>query len=246
MNLILLTATVNPNVSEFLKVTDPKRRLSQYQRAIREWHLALRGSEFELAIVETSEAAETDVLALLSPTERSRVRFVNYTPTADEMECGKGAIELSAIRHAVLSHPGLRPEDTIYKCTGRLSVSNAMRCIGVLPPGTVRARMAINRSMVDTRLFGATAAIWKNVLFADVDQIDDSAGVYYEHVVAAQLSAALAVSRITLSRFPNRPIFSGISGTSGRAYSKRLTRVTYWILRPIERAMASLANRKQI
>jgi hypothetical protein len=246
MNLVLLTATVNPNVSEFLSLADPAARLAQYQLAIREWHLALRESEFRLAIVETSNATAADVLALLSPEQRSTVSFVNYNPSGPETERGKGAIEISAIRHTIIAHPELRPNDTIYKCTGRLPVKNAMQCIDVLPPGTARARMSLNRSMVDTRLFGATSQVWEDVLFGNLDQINDSGGVYYEHVVAAQLSAALAVGSVSLSRFPNRPIFAGVSGTSGRQYAKRLTRLKYRILRPLESALASVASRKQV
>ena len=147
---------------------------------------------------------------------------------------------------AMNTHGQLSPESTIYKCTGRLPLKNVDPCIEVLGARIVCARMALDRSSTDTRLFGATLETWNQILFVESDQVDDRCGLYYELVVASRLSAALALKKIELRRFPTRPIFEGVSGTSGKRYSPATSRLKNLILQPIEVVLARLAARKQV
>lgn len=246
MNMVLLTATVTPNVSEHLVVSDPHVRLRHYQDSVKEWHRALAPSGFDIAIVETSGATRGDILSKLSGPEQSNIAFFNYQPSLHQIERGKGAIEMAAIQHAITEHGGLAPESTIYKCTGRLPLINVNDCIGALSPMSVRARMTLDRSWVDTRLFGATMQVWKDLLFDSADRVDDNRGIYFERVVAARFSAGIALNEIRLSRFASRPLFSGVSGTSGNRYSPARSRLKSIVLGSFETGLARLATRKQV
>lgn len=246
LNLVLLTATVTPNVDGWLVVREPGIRLRQYQRSIAAWFRRLALTDFSLAVVETSRAPQEELLKELSRDERSLVRVMHYDPTVDQVRRGKGAIEMGAIRYALTALTGLSDESTIYKCTGRLAMRNVGRNIECLALGSVRLRMTIDRSWADTRLFGATAKTWEELFFDSANQIDDSRSLEYERVVAARVASALALNEIKLDRFPARPIFEGVSGTSGRAYSPGLTRAKDRFFQPLEDVMAKIASTKQI
>jgi hypothetical protein len=159
---------------------------------------------------------------------------------------GKGAIEMAAIQHAITESIGLDSGSTLYKCTGRLPLLNVARCIGELERGSVRARMTLDRSSADTRLIGATVQEWKNLLFNTAGLVDDAHGIYFERVVASRIASALALGRCRLNRFPVRPIFGGISGTSGRRYSPRLSQARHFLLHPMELVMVKVAAHKQV
>jgi hypothetical protein len=246
MNIVLLTATVTPNVGDHLVVADPHLRLQQYQETAKHWYRALAGSGFHLAVVETSGAGKNDLLSGLSRSERSSVAFHSYSPSPSEIGRGKGAIEMAAIQHAITESIGLDSGSTLYKCTGRLPLLNVARCIGELERGSVRARMTLDRSSADTRLIGATVQEWKNLLFNTAGLVDDAHGIYFERVVASRIASALALGRCRLNRFPVRPIFGGISGTSGRRYSPRLSQARHFLLHPMELVMVKVAAHKQV
>jgi hypothetical protein len=172
--VVLLTATVTPNVASRLSVTDPDVRLSQYQQALLSWQDALDPRFFEMAVVETSGAAESDLLAALSAKDRPTVRVLRHLPTASQIERGKGAIELAAVLSAIDSMPDLLAESTLYKSTGRLPLVNSARIVSPLLPATVRVRMTADRSWADTRIFGADIATWQRV-FREIDlQVGES------------------------------------------------------------------------
>ena len=244
--VILLTATVTPNVSSRLSVINPDLRLSQYQQALLSWQDALDPRLFELAVVETSGASESDLLAALSAKDRSRVRVLRHLPTASQIERGKGAIELAAVFSAIDSMPDLVAGSTLYKSTGRLNLLNSARILSPLRPATVRVRMTADRSWADTRIFGADLATWKMV-FGGVDfQVDDRSNRYLEKVVASRVSSAAALGDLQLSRFPRRPVFSGVSGSTGARYSSQSAIARGLIFDPIEGALARIASKKQV
>lgn len=245
-NCVLLTATVTPNVSDHLVVSDPGLRLRQYQNAIAGWYRALGATDFSLAVVETSGAPKDEVLAQLPQSERSRVPFFHHLPTNDQLRRGKGAVELAAIEHALNTHDALVPESTVYKCTGRLTLLNVAHTVATLAPTSVRVRMTLDRSWADTRLVGATVQTWRDVLVPGAHKIDDDRNRYFERVMAAQLAPRLALGELQLERFPSRPIFTGVSGTSGRSYSPQLSRAKERVWRPLEDLLARVAARKQV
>lgn len=245
-NSLLLTATVTPNVTSNVRLIDSALRLEQYQRAVDEWFAFASISGFELHIVETSGASPESLLSALPPAERHRVTFSNFVPDHALVSRGKGAIELAAIAaharaHALFAEPG-----SLYKVTGRLTVSNARRCVDPLSYRQVRARMTLDRSYADTRLFGASSDIWP-VLIEDLqNHIDDSSGVYFEHALAGFIAAKVAIRQAKLSRFATRPIFKGMSGTSGASYGELAERAQSFLVRPFEYLLASVAQKKQV
>ncbi|TFD49818.1 hypothetical protein E3T55_10715 [Cryobacterium frigoriphilum] len=242
--LVLLTATVNPNVATRLTVQAVDERLRQYQQALPVWAEAAHAAGFALALVETS-AADRDLLLSRTPAALAdTVAVLHYTATPEQIRRGKGAIEMAAIGSALteLCLPG---DTTVYKATGRLTLANADQLLRPLRPGEVAARMSLNRDYVDTRFVGASVDVWQRMLVAAGTLVDDDRGVYLEHAVASQLAAGLALKRLSLVRFTARPALGGVSGSTGQAYSASAQKAKDALLRPLESLLSRLAAKKQ-
>lgn len=246
IDLVILTATVTPNVTSRLTVADPQVRLQQYQEAIASWERGLRHSRFSIAIVETSGAGRDDLLRGVDQDRRAAIETFAFEPSPSQTARGKGAIEVGAIAFALARHPGIRPDSTVYKCTGRLPLLNSPRVIQRVGPERVRVRMMADRSWADTRLVGARPEVWDRLVRSCVGAVDERAGYDFERVAAAHFASEAALKRLRIERFPERPHFGGVSGTSGRTYSPTASRARDALMRTIERALANIASRKQV
>ncbi len=243
MTLVLLTAAVTPSVGG-VTVSNADERLRQYQEALMAWSTQADAADFDLAIVETTGAEPRHLFKQLPEGLRKRITFVPFEPAEADIHRGKGAIERSAV-HAALRAVSPREDEAVYKCTGRLVVSNAARVIQHLEPASVRVRMTIDRSWADSRLFGASADVWFEHLMRSTVEVSDPDGVEYERVLAADIAFGLAARSFTLSRFPERPLFDGVSGTTGQRYSPTLSRSRAAVLHWFEISLSGLAARKQ-
>lgn len=242
MTTVILTAAVTPSVTDHLVVNDPATRLNQYRSSIEKWRAAADESGFALAVVETSGAAESDVTRGVAG--GTDIRFVSYTPSEDEIARGKGAIETAALGY-VLSSESFPDSETVYKCTGRLSVANANRVISSLAESTLRARMTLDHSWIDTRLVGASLDVWRDIIIPAGQSVDDRVERPIEHELAVRAASRLADGSLTWARFPERPFFEGISGTSGRPYSGTRSKLSNALLARAENVLVRLAARKQ-
>lgn len=245
-DIVILTATVTPNVTHRLTLADPQIRLEQYQAAIARWGRVLEPSGFHLAVVETSGARRDDLLYALPLDKHAAVRTFDYHPSDSQVSRGKGAIELGAIAYVLARHPGVGPASSVYKCTGRLPLLNASRIVRPVEPGRVRIRMMADRSWVDTRLIGARAPVWDELVNTCSDAVDERLGYDLERVAAAHFASKAALKQLQIERFRERPVFEGVSGTSGRTYAPLSARGRDALMRPIENLLAGIASRKQV
>lgn len=244
--IMLLTATVRPNVEVRLAVSDPVDRLRQYQEAVAATRARVR-SGVGLVIVETSHARKSDLVARLSAAERKATRVISFDGSSVDAARGKGFVEAAAVQFAlseIVASSG--EETTVHKLTGRLVLENAARVLQPADWPVVRVRMTVDRSFADTRLISARAVDWREVVLSESSSIDEPNGVYIEHTVAAGLARAAALRRVSLERFGARPRIIGQSGSTGAAYRGERFRVMANAAYFAEKRIASLAARKQV
>lgn len=246
--LLLLTAAVTPNVQSPTAVSSPTQRLAQYHGVLKRVLDTLpRGSG--VIVVETTGMPRSTFLQGMDEALAARVDYQNYEPSPDELSRGKGAVELRAIDDALSrAIPNLRDDLTLYKLTGRLFVRNLTKLMAPVPSMTLAARGTLDRSWVDTRLLGARISFWKDMLCAAAPLCDDSRGIYVERAIPAHLARRIVLGDVRVQRFPQRPQFSGVSGSTGRVYGTSAIRsgVETIIGAPLESAMARLSSMKQV
>lgn len=247
---VLLTATVRPNTNLFVAQADPAVRLLHYQQAISAIRSQL-DERVDLVVVETSGGATADLTELLTEllTDRDRAltRVVPFDPSTSEADKGKGRIEADAIRFAVGGIIRSSGRDaTIHKLTGRLVLENPSQVLLPVLGPVVRVRTTADRSFVDTRLMTGRAQEWLDVILAETTMIDERAGVYLEHAVAASLARSAALKQIRLERFPVRPRIVGQSGSTGEFYGAGSGRFKRRLIELFEDRLSRLASHKQV
>ena len=243
---VLLTATVRPNTGLFVAQADPAVRLLQYRQAISAIRSQL-DERVDLVVVETSGEATADLTELLPEKDRAMTRVVSFDPTTSEVDRGKGRVEADAIRFAVEGIIRSSGRDaTIHKMTGRLVLENPSQVLLPVLGPVVRVRTTADRSFVDTRLMTGRAQEWLDVILAETTLIDEPAGVYLEHAVAASLARSAALKQIRLERFPVRPRIVGQSGSTGKFYGAGPGRFKRRLIELFEDRLSRLASHKQV
>lgn len=243
---VLLTATVRPNTSLFVAQPDPAVRLLQYRQAISAIRSQL-DEQVDLVVVETSGEATAELTELLPEKDRALIRVVSFDSTTSEVDRGKGRVEADAIRFAVEGIIRSSGQDTtIHKMTGRLGLENPSQVLRPVLGPVVRVRTTADRSFVDTRLMTGRAQEWLEVILAETTMIDESAGIYFEHAVAAALARSAALKQIRLERFPVRPRITGQSGSTGEVYGAGPGKVKRQLLELFEDRLSRLASHKQV
>lgn len=244
---LLLTATVRPHAGVTLAVSDARVRRLQYARALVQWTQSPTATDAELVVVENSgEDLERLVRDALPISSARSPRRISAPPPEALVVRGKGAAEAAMIDYAVSRLDDLADDDILFKITGRLFIRNAQRVIP-LQQGSrqIVMRASLDWTYADTRFLGASGDIWRECFDAMDAEVDESRGIFLEHVVARRSYVAASSGAATVRRFAGRPHFVGLGGTGGhnyggpRAFWQRLTRA------PLEAFLRHLPPDKQ-
>lgn len=242
--VVLLSAAVRPTTTVHTKIVDPSSRKNQYRSAISCWREVARNLGVRIVVVEMSGAESSDLFE--APVD-DRITYISLIPPAELNDRGKGALEAFGIDHAVARMLDTHdPEATVHKVTGRLSIANASSVIRALRPSTVRVRRTLDRRYVDSRLISASLQDWSSAFRAMSEEIRDGEGRYLEHVFAARLIRLEYERKVKVEPFAQRPLFRGLSGSTGDRYGGSLRAVSSMMLGPVERALLSKLSKKQV
>jgi len=218
--VLLLTATVDTGQVVFIKRRDPKRRFKDYEKALKKW---CRVPVFHSIIFCENSAFDISSLrkwAASAPEARTRLRFVSFRGNDFPPHLGKGYGDIDTLKHAI-SLAGLDGETILMKVTGRYYVRNVNALcdqIRAHPECEVFGNMDSARRWADFIIFAAKVSFYEKYLFPLHSHINDSAGVYSEHVLADAIQAGMAAGiRWMPWTCPLR--LSGVSGTFNEPYS---------------------------
>ncbi len=241
---------MTPQISAFLTVVDPEIRLAQYAASLRRWVGAGHQHGFRVVLVENSGADLLELAELAGPFSGAPpLLLAAPEPSAVTALRGKGANEGQMVDYALAEIRDGDPEELIYKCTGRLFVPNFASCAvrRVSQPTLVAEVPRVDYDWLDSRLFGATRALWQSLLVGLGETVDDRAGINFENVLAGRARHIAATTGARLRTFRSKPRFEGVSGSSGADYGgDRASRIRARLLDPLHRlhrAMRSMHTR---
>lgn len=145
------------------------------------------------------------------------------------MTLGKGYGELGIIGHALAHAPSLAGGETvIVKVTGRYFVANAaplLALLGAADPPAMVCDLRENLTVADSRIFAASHHFMSTYLTPLRRLADDSRQVFFEHLLARAVHAAMGAG-LSWALMPMVPRILGVGATRGRhhgyALSKRL------------------------
>ncbi|GAA4311036.1 hypothetical protein GCM10023162_16460 [Klenkia terrae] len=237
--ILLLTATVRPQGVPGLTLLDAELRLQQYRDSLRFW-AGLRSSKFDRIILAENSLSYEELSSLFSDFNDARILLVSVgPPSADAVSRGKGACEADLIAKAMRSPELIELQGFVWKCTGRLRVTNFATTTCRLSQGRVMT-YDIPRDQsnwADSRLFGAPVDVMTHFADLAVVSVNEEQGTDLESVLAKWAGIAGPGGTANLRC---KPRFSGQSGTTGTLYAA--SRRDRWLRQPAEIAYRALVR----
>lgn len=246
LSWIVLTATVNVHLDAVVVVADPALRLSQYVHSVSRWVAMADRDGFRVMLVENSGFDLHDFKHALPLTARGRLAVLEVAPPPEEVtRRGKGASESVMIDQGMCAID-TRPTEWIAKGTGRLFVKNLSRALPRRDEElSIVMRGTLGGGYVDSRLLIARHVTWSTTLNGMAGEIDDTAHMFLEHVIARRVIKAERMAGLRVGRFRTAPQFVGISGTSGQRYGRGALSLRRMVSSPIEHALRLMPRDKQ-
>lgn len=216
--VVILTAAVVPSV-ERVAVQNPEVRFHQYCSAIVHWIQVSSAYPIAFHLVETSGQGDR-----FRETLGHVISVEDHHPRPKDHARGKGHVEARALEQAIDSlSTRFGARASVFKCTGRLRITNAARLMRPLGPREVLGRATLDFTVIDTRFLGARISLWVDLLPEIATLTDENSGVNLEHAFALALLRRAQHGRLVFSRFSTKPKYEGQSGSTGEWYSDTLT-----------------------
>jgi hypothetical protein len=202
----------------YLSRRDPRIRLDDYKRALRFY---LRAANISPLIFCENSGSELAELRRIYETVGShkQVEFLSFRDRSPG-GLGKGYGEIGILSHVLANSSFVHGGSRILKITGRLAVRNIdglIRQAASIQDSDVICDLRDNLLSADSRVFCATTGFLERFLIPLRPLVDDSKGLFLEHILARAVHEALAQG-LRWSMLPVTPNISGIAGTADRAY----------------------------
>jgi len=230
--VLLLTATVTPGETPYLKLADPGQRETQYLEALARWCDALP-PEWAIVVAENSGCPASR----FEEVGRRAGRQVRFLECADRgSETGKGVGEAGLIDDFAQCDVAQGCE-WIFKCTGRLFVDNVNRCLPLLEGGGgVCGSIVPSLAHMDSRFFGSSKDVFHQYFTDMGKEIREEEGVYMEHVAARRMLAAFGAGH-SFRPFVTLPYLIGRSASLDTSYDSGSIRLKTFLRQRVRRVM---------
>ncbi|MCC9166152.1 hypothetical protein [Pontibacter harenae] len=213
--VVLLTGTIDPQNMIFTKITDKDFRKNQYIDSIKFW---LKETKCKIIFVENSN---NDISPYFEDALNSfRLEILCFNGNTYSREVGKGYGELLCIEYALKNSKILKTSNFVFKITGRHKVLNFLPFFERYDKNKdLDLLLDFNKNLTfcDSRIFGFTPVFFYDYLYKYKNSLNDTNGVYFEHILAK--ASLIAISQgLKYLPFPSSPKIKGISGSNNIKY----------------------------
>lgn len=213
---VLLTGTIIPN-SVYTSYNNPQIRLKEYLFAIKFYKIHFKDDD--IYFLENSEfdlSNNSDFLMLKQEINFSLLKY-NKSERYNE---GKGYQEFEMLDSAVESLKN--NYNSFIKITGRYLISNAFEltnfnCKGIVVDLNTREKRA------DTYFLYFTQEFYTGYLKNEFKKVNDSAGIFIEHVVYNKIVYSNMLNYSNL--FFKTPLLEGVTGSYGLTLKRNKLKV---------------------
>ena len=214
--LLLLTATIDPKGMILTARQSPVERLKDYRASLHRW-LKRKNLFARIVLCENSGyPIPKDLKGEFNRVGGDLLVIFQFDGNNYPRFRGKGYGEAKIIEYVVDNFQRIDDYDYVVKCTGRLYVPNISRILKTLDKGPdIACSLTKNLHIADSRLFAARPEVMKILIQGFAEEVNDTAGVYFEHVLARRI-AELVSKGYRFSPWNELPYYMGVSGSTGR------------------------------
>ncbi|MES2458559.1 MAG: hypothetical protein V4594_23600 [Bacteroidota bacterium] len=215
--LILLTGCINPMGMTFTKLQNPEVRREQYIEAIKFY---LTTTDNNIVFVENSGVDISEEFKELN----KRLEIHTFKNNSYNKDLGKGYGEMIILDYAFKNSTLVQSTSSICKITGRYRILNIVPILQSYNDADCEIMADLPKRLTygDSRIFIAEKAFFLNFLLPSANLINDSKGVYFEHVLCRCVLYSLMEKHAYLP-LKYKPRIIGQSGTDATSYDH-----SYW------------------
>lgn len=204
---ILLTAAIDTKGVMFIKRSDPKIREGDYLNSLKQW---LTATDYRIVFCENSGYDLTKIRECCGQFGKGRCEILSFEGNDYPKEFGKGYGEMKALQYACQNSQFIRESDYVVKATGRYYVKNIKKILDrlIIRDFFVAGDLKENLEVTDSRVFVSKPKFILDFLTARMNELNDSKGVYFEHILARAIHFAMSDSQKWLP-LPDYPIVQG-------------------------------------
>lgn len=219
----LLTATIQVREDlVFIARKDTNTRLNDYKRALTLW---LEQPDVESIVLVENSGSDLSALREIADRKPGKnVEFISFTAPTFDGSLGKGYGEMLCLAHALEHSQLLSRSSRFIKVTGRYHLRNTARFLHFAqrrPDADVICDMLLNMTWADSRVFAATRDFLRTYLLPLHNEVNDSRGSNFEHVLARAVHGCMA-NRGVWAEPPFPFEIEGISGSQDRGWQMGL------------------------
>jgi hypothetical protein len=237
---ILLTATINPFNTVFVKRVGPNVRENDYLNSLREW---LKTGIFPIVFCENSNYNLKRIKSLLESCSNLKTECLQFNGRIFPKELGKGYGELLVIKYVLKNSSIINNCDFVIKVTGRYFISNIRKIKDALVRDKdiyVIADLKGNLTWADSRVFAFKPSFAVNYLLKYENMINDSKGFYLEHALGRAVTCAIS-DGYKWAPLPAKPFIIGYSGTYDSKYKKSKA---WWLASEVVHSVKNYLNKR--
>lgn len=214
--LLIITGCIEVNGGvPYVTINETNERLEAYNETIR-W--AIMDTAFDkIVFCENSNySLDKRYINELLKTTKKEFEYLTFKGNVLEViKHGKGYGEGEIISYALNNSVLLQGQEYFYKLTGRLTISNVSSLVRNNGKNLFMVKKTINE--VDTRFYGIKKKDFTDYLLNSYKKVFDESEYFLERVYYDDLKN----NKIKYRSFYKRPLFNGVSGSTGRIYADK-------------------------
>lgn len=133
------------------------------------------------------------------------------------MAQGKGYGEGEITAYALANSQLIKEDGYFMKLTGRLMIDNLSSIVKKISSAKIYFNIPNHtmKGIADTRFYAMPVKVYNDYFSTAYEKVDDNNGYYYEHA----FTDVIRTNKLKTSNFPEYPLYSGESGSSGGHYT---------------------------
>lgn len=211
--VLLITGTIQVNNDmPFVVVKNADERLEAYINTIK-WAIDVTSFKFIVFCENTGYELEQVHIAANAHSKYKKFEYLTFRGNSKRIiEQGKGYGEGEIISYALQNSKLLDGAEYFCKITGRITIENVSQCMRNRRNYFMHVE---GERKIDTRFYCIKTRDYKTYLLRAYKKVDDSNGVYLEHVFYD------SVRNLRYRSFYDIPRIIGISGSTGISYERK-------------------------
>lgn len=217
--VLLITASIQPQEKNYVKLRNAKQRLVQYLDSLKFY---IKNTKIKKIVFcdNSNYFFNKKEIFLLAEQYRKEIEIVQFAGDYGKIaQRGKGYGEGEIIKYAIENSKLLLEADYFIKVTGRIKILNIDKIKNDIDINKIYFNKSIiEYQSIDTVIFGIPKKTYIKYFLHQYKKANDKRTNYIEHVIAK----TILQHKLVIYNIPFYPDIEGVRGTTGTPYQENM------------------------